>query len=190
MSDLDVKELVRRARQGSCDAYDELVSRYAGRLFGYLSRSVGNRADAEELVQDVFVKMVQGLRTYHEREKFEVWLYRIAHNRIVDHWRKRRAGPMSEYVGRGEGSGRADNPADRVPSREKDPQASAASAEAYDQLQHALRQLSREQRETLLLRYFGGIGFSEIAEITHCPIGTALARAHRGLARLKTLLTE
>lgn len=182
MDDLEVSELVAQARKGSAEAYDELIRRYSTGLFGYVYRCVGNHADAEELLQDIFLRMVRGLRTYREQEKFKVWLYRLAHNRIVDHWRRRRPIPMSDQS--------ENDPIGHAPGRETNPAVAADQAEQVDRLQQALEHLSPEQRETLLLRYFGGVRFEQIAKMTGCPIGTALARAHRGLAKLKNLLAE
>jgi len=189
MSFPEVKELVRRAREGSAESYDALIRRYSPGLFGYLYRCVGNRTQAEDLLQDVLLRMVRGLRTYREREKFEVWLYRLAHNRVVDHWRKHRAAPISDCAV-GTHMAPADDLTMQMPGSEPSPSAGVEAAEEYDRLQWAIEQLTCEQRETILLRYFSGLRFAEIAKLTHCPIGTALARAHRGLGKLRSLLTE
>lgn len=189
MQDTELSELVRRARKGSSDAYEALVRRYSAALFGYFVRSVGNRTDAEDLLGEVFLRLVRGLGRYRERERFEVWLFRLAHNLLVDHWRRRRPTAVSDYAPDSHRGGQAD-PVETLASREADPAARVESAEEQDRLQRALAALPADQREMVLLRYFGGISYKEIASLTDRPIGTVLARVHRGLARLRDLLSQ
>ena len=133
----------------------------------------------------MFVKLVRSLKRYREQEKFEVWLFKIARNRIVDHWRKNRPIPIS-----GTADTDDDDPMAKIIGRETDPGVTVENSEQYDRLQQALGTLPDEQRETILLRYFSGMSFAEIAKLTGRPLGTALARAHRGLEKLRTILSE
>lgn len=180
MREIEIRELVRLARQGSPAAYEELVRRYSRGLFGYFSRSVSNRADAEELLGELFLRLVRGLGRYCEQERFEVWLYRMARNLVIDFWRKRRPMATAEGVEK----------LAVLAGGERDPHEAAVAGEDVDRLQAALAKLPAQQRELLLLRYFGGLSFDEIARTVGCPIGTALARAHRGIRKLRSLLQE
>ncbi len=187
MNDVALQSVVAEAGKGSEAAYRELVGRFGSRLLGYFYRNTGNRTEAEDLVGECFLRLVKGLRKYKEKERFEVWLYRLAHNLMIDYWRKKKmvdAGEMieggGELCGIGSGRGRSQD----------DPVVSAMDKESQDELQKAVMKLSPEQRETILMRYFSGLAFEEIAELSGVPLGTALARAHRGLKRLKELLAE
>lgn len=175
---MELREVVAAARSGSEAAYQALVGRFGSGLLGYFYRGTGNRNDAEDLVQEAFVRLVKGLKTYKEKERFEVWLYRLAHHLLIDFWRRRKMVSTDE---------------EWLLDREEivtDPLTRSANRETADELQKALAQLSPEQREVLLMRYFSGLSFDEIAKVNGTPLGTALARAHRGLAKLRELLSE
>jgi RNA polymerase sigma-70 factor (ECF subfamily) len=143
----------------------------------------GNRDVAEELVQETFMRVVRNLAAYDDRGRFEAWVFRIAANLARDQVRRRRRqGPVStlnEARGRGERQGglidRRQGPAiDRL----------AASEESL-RLEACLERLTPPEREVLMLRHYSGLSFREIADLLGVPLGTALARAHRALARLK-----
>jgi RNA polymerase sigma-70 factor, ECF subfamily len=176
MDNLTIAQIVESARQGSERAYEELVNRFGPAILGYFLRNTGNRADAEDLVGEVFLRLVKGLPNYKEQERFEIWFYRMAHHLLVDYWRKRKI-PYQADQWQLENETTDDLPA-RIESKENE-----------DELQRALAKLPAEQREVILMRYFSGLSFQEISKINGTPIGTALARAHRGLGKLKELLT-
>jgi len=177
METTDLRDTVASARQGSEQAYRELVGRFGPGLLGYFARNTGNQADAEDLLQDVFVRLVKAFPAYREKERFEVWLYRMARHLLIDYWRKRKVSLAAEDWMIEEQI--TADPLDRMTDRE-----------TQDELQRALAKLSPEQREVILMRYFSDLTFEEIAKANATPLGTALARAHRGLARLKELLTQ
>jgi len=185
MSDGDLQALVRRARDGSAQAWQELIRRYSPGLLGYLVRSVGNRTDAEELLQETFLRVVRGLRNYREQERFEVWLFRLARNLVIDHWRKNRPVLDAELAGDENGG-----PIDRTPGDEPDPADAADMREQEDWLTAAMVALPPEQRDAILMRYHGGLSFDEIIKETGSPLGTVLARVHRGLGKLRKMLKD
>ncbi len=178
MENTELRELVSAARNGSEQAYQGLVCRFAPGLMGYFYRNTGNRTEAEDLLQEVFLRLVKGLPAYQEKERFAVWLYRMAQHLLIDFWRKRKVTLTSE---------------DWVLEQdvvEQDPSARSVARDQEDELQRALKKLSPEQREVITLRYFSGLSFEEISKLNGTPLGTALARAHRGLGKLRELLTE
>jgi RNA polymerase sigma-70 factor (ECF subfamily) len=187
MEQSSVSEMVAAARKGSEEAYELLVTAYGPKLMGYFYRNTGSRSEAEDLLQETFLRLVRGLKKYKEKERFDVWLFRLSHNLLIDYWRKRkmiRAGDVSGDDG--------ENwlMESRLGDSADDPVAVLAAIEAKDELQAGLARLSPEQRETILLRYFSGLSFEEIAKTGGVPLGTALARVHRGLKQLKQLMAN
>ncbi len=177
-----IQDIVLLARNGSQEAYKELIERFGSSLLGYFYRNTGKLDDAEDLVQDVFMRVVKGLKRYNEQEKFHLWLFRIAHNLLIDYWRKHRIKLESEIDDTQSVFSK------NVASKDIDPASALSNRELYDKLQDALDKLPASQKEVLLMRYFSGLSFEEISEINGTPIGTSLARAHRGLEKLKSML--
>jgi RNA polymerase sigma-70 factor, ECF subfamily len=176
MENQELKAIVTAAQSGSETAYQALVANFGSPLLGYFYRNTGNRAEAEDLVQELFLRLVKGLKKYREKERFEVWLFQMARHLVIDHWRKRKM-PLA-----GEDCQVETDP-------DHDPHTRIAARETADELQQALARLSPDQREVIVMRYFSGLSFAQIAKAAQTPLGTALARAHRGLDKLRTMLS-
>ena len=189
METVVLDDLIARAQQREPAAFDELVEAYSKRLYGYFYRLVGSRQDAEDLLQEVFVRLVRTISQYEHDGRFEAWLFRIAANLVRDRVRRSQ---RSRGLDRGTGMAEAAiDPFDQVPDRiDERPDHGLDRAEQVDRLQQAVDQLPGPEREVVLLRHFSGMSFKEVAEVMGTPLGTALARAHRGLARLRDLLAE
>jgi RNA polymerase sigma-70 factor (ECF subfamily) len=181
-------ELIERARNHDADAFEALVDVYAPRLYGFFCRMVGHRTDSEDLVQDVFVRVIRTISAYEHDGKFEAWLFRIAANLARDYGRQRRRA-ANVSISYPSIESRADDGIDSwapVPDLGQEPSETAEKAEQRDRLQEALGRLPQADREVIMLRHYGELSFAEIARIMETPIGTALARAHRGLAKLRS----
>lgn len=179
------------AQRGDSACLDRLVEHFAGRIFGFLYRMTGSRQDAEDLMQEVFVRLVRMIGVYQHDGRFEAWIFRIAANLARDRVRKVRRSPkllalvesdaesasLSGVTSMGDLAA-ADEPVDAGLIRE----------EAVDALHAALNELPAAEREVIMLRHFSQMTFKEIAEATSVPLGTALARGHRGLARLREIM--
>ena len=183
----ELDALVLRARALDRDALTALVEAYSTRLFGFLFRLTGHRHEAEDLVQEVFVRVVAQIREYREEGKFEAWLFRIAANLARDRARKIRRRPdhfsleaRDGQAGHGHDAGPLTGFGSSAP-----PAGRAELNEAVDRMQSALAELPDAEREVILLRHYSGLSFAEIAEVMGTPLGTALARAHRGLRKLR-----
>lgn len=179
---MDLTRLVNLAKAGQTQAVEQLVDLYAPRLFGLLYRMIGSRPDAEDLLQETFVKVLRGLGSYREDGRFEPWLFSIAANLARDWLRRQGRSPVTALAGRDEdleASFTFDGPS---------PEQTLAQAEQLDLLQQAVNELSPAEREIVSLRFFAQMSFKEIAEALQVPLGTALARAHRAIGHLRERL--
>jgi len=176
----DLAPILARAIAGDPAAWRIVVDRYGRRLFA-LAKSRCRDADvAEDITQSVFATVAAKLSRgeYTEEGKFESWLFRVAVNRIRDHIRRVRRQPVttdSELVA---------SASLRPPSGDQDP----IDPTAVGRLREALQQLNELDREVVELRHHGGMSFKQMAEVLDEPMGTLLARHHRALRKLKSLL--
>jgi RNA polymerase sigma-70 factor (ECF subfamily) len=174
---LEDGDLIRKARGGDIEAYNLLISRWEKRVFNYLLRIVGNREDALDLSQDVFLKAYQNLRKLEDPGRFAPWLYRIAHNEAYSMFRRRKPEADSEEV-------------PPEPSEEGIPVGgrSVFPLELTLTVATALGRLSPEQREAVILKIYQGFKFEEMAEILSCPVSTVKSRLYAALDLLKAEL--
>lgn len=189
MDAADLAEIIRRAQRREATAFDALVETYSTRLYGYFYRLTGSRHDAEDLLQEVFVRLVRMIGQYQHQDRFDGWLFRIAANLVRD--RVRRSRRTAGIRPRGGVSEAEADPLEEVPDLAAEPpEGGMDRAEQVDRLQQAIEQLPEPERQVILLRHFSQLSFREIAEVMGTPLGTALARAHRGLAKLRELMTD
>lgn len=171
------QSLLKRARQYDEAALGELYDHYAPRIYAYIYGQVGDPHLAEDLVGDVFVRVVQAIRSEHFwHTSFSAWLHRIAHNIVVDHYR-RRAPVFSEYMDEISTAG-----------KESDPRDAAEVAHDYERLRRAIRCLTQAQQEVLLLRFGQGLTARETAQILRKTTGSVKAMQHRAVVALRRRL--
>lgn len=171
------------AQSGSAGAYEALLEAYAPRLYGYFFRATGNHHDAEDLLGELTLRLVRHLKSYDDRGRFEPWVFRIAANLVRDRIRRRKSAPPAMSLSREDDFGTT--AAERIPSGGPLPEADLLAEDASLALQKALAKLDDTTRQMILLRHFGEMSFKEIAALLECPIGTVLARVHRGLRTLR-----
>ena len=180
-------ELLERARRREPDALGRLVDLYAARVYGLLVRLTGDRDAAEDLLQETFLRVCRMISEYQHDGRFESWLMRIAANLARDRARlRRRRGITGSLDDAGPRGGEGESAAGPSPR----PDEALAAAEAGARLEAALAQLSDPEREILVLRHYADLPFREIADLLGVPLGTALARAHRALGRLRELMRD
>ncbi len=186
---MDIAALIAGAQRGNPDCFDGLIDAYADRLYGYFYRSTGSRTVAEDLLQDLFLRLIQAIKRYDHREQFEAFLFRIAGNLNRDRIRReRRSKQTSCVVENGERFAGARMPTSVADSHITRPDTTLERSERINEMQAAMARLPSAEREVIVLRHFSELSFKEIASIMGTPLGTALARAHRGLAKLKAML--
>lgn len=191
MGPQELADLIAAAKRRETAAFDALIDAYASPLFGYLLRLTGSRDDAEELLQEVFVRLVRTIGRYRHEGRFEAWLFRIATNLARDRVRRIRRGPTLkslDVLAAEANQADADQADALVDPATAPPDGAMSLREDLDSLQAGLAQLAPAEREVLMLRHFGQLSFSEIAAAMNTPLGTALARAHRGLHHLREFM--
>lgn len=182
-----LESLLARARRSDPQALGAIVEAYSPRVYGLLYRLTRSRDVADDLVQETFLRMVRTIIRYEDTGRFEAWLFRIAANLARDHARRgRRRGPVASLDGQLE----ADVAEELLSVTAPEPLEPAVGGEETRRLERGLEKLAPQDREVLLLRHFSELPFREIAEILGVPLGTALARAHRALERLRTELCQ
>lgn len=172
------ESLVRRAQQGEPEAFAQLYEVHFDRIYRYIVLKVRNQADAEDLTQQVFLKALESIGSYRWRGMpFSSWLFRIAHNQVVDHFRKRRKEktlPLDET--------RAQSTVD--------PTLLAEQRLRMEQLAVACEQLSEAQQEVISLRFAGGLSVAETAKAMGKSEGAAKVLQHEALVRLRRILSS
>ncbi|MDA7087849.1 RNA polymerase sigma factor [Pseudomonas sp. SA3-5] len=174
--------LLRRYRQGDAEAFALLYQRHRLGLFRFLCGLCGDPTLAEEVFQDTWMSLIRSQSLQREAVLFKTWLYQIARNRLIDHWRK---------TGRRQATHEAfDEQLHDQPCSESDPEQQFGLSRDKQRLQAALDDLPPEQREVFLLRAHGDLELHEIAELTRTPAETVKSRLRYALQKLRRLLAD
>lgn len=166
--------LMRAVRSGDCGQLGRLFERYHLPLFDFLYRTTGDRASAEDLVQDVFVRILKYRHTFRDDSSFETWVFRIARNARADHFRRRNTSPTVELNDDAEVAAAVPDPADALD------RASHAA-----RLRRALMQLPDDKRELLVLARFRGLRYEQIGALLDIEVGAVKVRVHRAMRQLR-----
>ncbi len=173
---------------GDAAAFDVLYARHKGGVYRYLLRHCGNTGQADELFQDVWMNVIRARAAYAPTAKFTTWLYRIAHNRLIDHWR---ASGHVELVTASADADCDDDPLAAIAgTRNDEPEVRVGAREIGARLKVALAALPQAQREAFLLHQEGGLELSEIAALTGTGVETVKSRIRYALAKLRTELKD
>ena len=174
-------DLARQALTGAQEAYRALVERYASAAINVAARLVNDRAVAEELAQDAFVRAFARLKTYDPGRRFSSWFFQVLHNVVVDYLRRKRVDTVS--LDALQAAGRPEPPAPgSSPEEEAERHALAAA------MSDALSRLRVDYREAIVLRYQQGLTVEDIANALQVPQGTVKTYLHRGRKDLATIL--
>jgi RNA polymerase sigma factor (sigma-70 family) len=164
--------IMQDVRDGRVEKLAILFERHHVPLFNFFLRMTGNRAVSEDLVQDVFTRILKHRATYGGADRFTVWLYTIARNAHIDHLRKQKATyPLEDQF-------------DEVPSAEMVPEDRLVQAQEAALINRALARLSPKKQELLVLSRFQNLKCREIAELLDCPVGTVKGLIHRAIQEL------
>ena len=173
------EQLMLTYREGGAAAFEELYRRHKGALFRFVLRSVRERSLAEELYQEVWMRVIEARSRYQPQAKFTTWLYTIAHNRIVDHWRKKGLQLVS-----------LDEAVDPPASQSFEPERILEGKQGLARFARALEELPPAQREAFLLHEEAGMSVPEIARATGANEDAAKSRLRYALSKLKEAVAD
>jgi RNA polymerase sigma-70 factor, ECF subfamily len=184
--DFRAEEWLARYRRGDAEAFGRVVEEYRRPLYAFIARMLEGHCDADEIFQEVWFRAIRSIDSYREGS-FLSWLFRIAHNLVID--RARKARPIVDMW-----ENRSDGEADPIDSGFSAlglaPDASAAGKDLGGRIRAAMRKLPQEQLEVFVMRTEGELPFKEIARIQGTSINTALARMHYAVKKLRIELAD
>ena len=182
--------LVRRCVSGDAAAWEEIVQKYHRRIYNICYRFAGSSDDAQDLTQEVFIKMYRTLNSYDvDRGAFMTWVTTITRNLLVDHFRKTKQERLTDSLDTTSSDHEDAMPiGERIPDHGPAPDSRVQSREAGDTVHQALQKLSPELREAVILRDLQDMDYKEIAMVLKVPEGTVKSRINRGRAELARLL--
>jgi RNA polymerase sigma-70 factor, ECF subfamily len=187
--DVDWSQVVRRCMDGDSGAWAEMVRTHHKRVYGLCYRFTGNAADAEDLTQDVFLKIYSNLASFDtSRGSLQVWITTMTRNLLVDNFRRTRNQRATGSLDDGWDTTEELKPLDRLTAKGASPHELAAQKELAAMVQNALARVSVELREAVILRDLQDLDYKEIAEVLGIPEGTVKSRISRGRAELARLL--
>jgi len=178
-------ELINLFGEGNFDALEALVLRHKDKLYTSILFLVKDKYLAEDIFQDVFIRIIDTLRggRYTEEGKFLPWAMRIAHNLCVDHFRKVKRTPTIKTGDNKDIFEVLNFTEDGVDTR-------MMKRQSYDRVREMLDRLPEDQREVIILRHYADMSFKEIASMTNCSINTALGRMRYGLINLRKMMVQ
>lgn len=185
--ELDDLKLVKKTLKGDKLAFEMIIQRHQHSLFNYIGRMVSDREMALDFTQDVFLKAYASLKSFQPEYKFTTWLYRIASNYVIDHWRKKKIATVS-----------IDQPVDpeddgsriQVPDDKPSVVQTLETSELRQRLERAMNKLPAGLRELFVWRHVNGLSYEEMAEIKHLPVGTVKNRVFQAKERIRQILEE
>jgi RNA polymerase sigma factor (sigma-70 family) len=166
----------------------ETVMREQGRLRNFIRKRVADSSEAEDILQDVFYELVEASRMMRPIEQVSAWLFRVARNKIIDFFRKKRPeATINEPVAAAEDS-ESLTLEDLLPSSDEGPEAAFARSVLLEEMEEALQELPEEQREVFVAHELEGLSFKEIAARTGVGVNTLLSRKHYAVIQLRERL--
>lgn len=181
--DVDDAKNLAAYRNGDSEALGMLVEKYKGPLFGFIYKFSEGREDADEVFQEVWVRAIKNINRYRQKNLLS-WLFRIAHNLMIDRIRRNRFSVSLDTPAHADGAPRGDF----LASKRLGPDHETGGHDLGVRIDAAVAVLPGEQREVFWLRMQGGLSFKEIARIQRCSINTALARMQYALSKLRNEL--
>jgi RNA polymerase sigma factor (sigma-70 family) len=184
------EDLMQAYAAGDAAAFDRLYGKHKGGIYRYLLRHCGRAATADEMFQDIWMSVVRARASYAPSAKFTTWLYRIAHNRLVDHWRASGQFPLASLPAHDDDDEPPDPLDNLAGPRGNEPETRVAGKELAARIHAALAALPPAQRDVFLLHQEGGLELSAIAELTGEGTETVKSRLRYALGKLRAQLGD
>jgi len=184
------EKLMLEVADGDLQAYETLLERTKDKMITFLTRTLGDQGMAEEIFQEVFLRVFQARATYKPTARFSTWVFTIANNLCKDVWRKNK-GVRPVSLGTpvtGEGKGKAITLEQTLRANGPDPSAVSNEKETNALVEQALAGLPEDQRAVLILNVFQGMKYSEVARVMKCSLGAVKVRAFRARRELRMKL--
>lgn len=183
---LSDKELVEGYLNGNQSSFEVLINRHQSRVFAYILMLVKDRQLADDIFQDTFIKVIRTLNSgsYNEEGKFIQWVMRIAHNLIIDHFRKSRRIPYAEA------SSDDYRIVEKLGLTDSSIEEQIITNQIHEDLRQLIEYLPEDQKEVLYLRMYVEMSFKDIAELTNVSINTALGRMRYALINMRKMVKE
>lgn len=178
------QELISQYQQGQKEALDFLISRYLKPIYGFIYYQVKSQEQAEDLTQEVFLKVWKNFKKFNPEKKFKTWLFIIAKNTVIDYWRQKKDKTFSDFDTEDGGNIILDTLADESPL----PEEIFDQKDLAEKIDNLLDELTPKEKSLLLLRYKQGFSLTEIAEIFSESVETIKSRHYRSLLKLKQKL--
>jgi len=182
MENLSEQEIIKKVRAGQTELFGQLVQKYQNKIFGYIYKIVGHKEEAEDIVQETFIKVYKNLNSFDADRKFSSWLYRISHNEAINYIKKNKRNAELYFE---------DN--DYLFNQlkyEKDLLRELTVKEDFNNLKKALAKLPLKYREVIVLKYLEEKSYEEIAKILKQPINTIGTRLRRAKKNLQELISQ
>ncbi len=167
---------------------NETIGRERGRLRNFIRRRVADESEAEDILQDVFYELIEAYRLMKPIEQVGAWLYRVARNRIIDAFRKKKPEPFLSEKDSDTEDGDSLSLEELLPSPDAGPEAAYARSILQEELEAAVDELPEDQREVFLAHEFDGFSFKEISAETGVSVNTLLSRKHQAVLHLRRRL--
>ncbi|MFZ0035256.1 MAG: RNA polymerase sigma factor [Sedimentisphaerales bacterium] len=172
----DLARIINGCKSGNAESFSGVVDIYASRLYGYFYRLTGDRETSDDLLSELFVKLVEKIGSFRGGS-FEGWLFKIASNIFYDYLREKQRQKKTFEVR-------------KIQFESEITEAKESGSEKIDDLQVQLGRLDMDTRELIMLRFYSQASFKEIAAMRSEPIGTTLSKLHRGLKKLQRLMEQ
>ena len=185
LSKLSDQELVSLYLEGNHKSFETLITKHKQKIYAFILSKIKNRDLAEDVFQDTFIKVINSLQKgkYNEEGKFLPWVMRIAHNLVIDHFRKsnkmRTIAPRDDF-----------DIFDVIHDESKNIEEDLVNGQIHTDLRKLIEYLPEDQKEVLKMRYYSELSFKEISESTGVSINTALGRMRYALINLRKLINK